>query len=69
LKRCPKCKGELTVRRTDDRTVKSVKYGIVQVTHRIKKCDKDKSVYKSDALLDFVNPHAPIQTISWWKVA
>ena len=57
LKRCPKCKGELTVRRTDDRTVKSVKYGIVQVTHRIKKCDKDKSVYKSDALLDFVNPH------------
>ncbi|EQD79563.1 hypothetical protein B1B_00145, partial [mine drainage metagenome] len=36
---------------------KSIKYGRVHVTHRIKKCHKDKSVYRSEALLDLVNPH------------
>ena len=57
LKRCPLCNGKLKVHRTDERTVKSVRYGKVHVTHRIKKCHKDKSVYKSAALLDLVNPH------------
>ncbi|EQD57410.1 hypothetical protein B1B_08818, partial [mine drainage metagenome] len=30
---------------------------MVHVTHRIKRCSKDKSIYKSEALSDLVSPH------------
>jgi len=57
LKRCTLCNGKLKVHRIDERTVKSIKYGTVHVTHRIKICSKDKSIYRSQALMDLVNPH------------
>ena len=57
LKRCTLCNIKLKVSRIDERTVKSLKYGTMNVTHRIKICRKDKSVYRSDALMDLVSPY------------